>query len=230
MKNRLQTANIFAAVMLALYGGFSIIASIVLVTFPQIPYPVSASSVVLYLFGFGAPVLAYCIYAKKVYRQPLKETLSLRPLPFASVLVLIAIAILIQPVMSVIAQIAQMFFNNITSEALENMSDMPLWLMLLTTAVLPAIFEELVCRGMLLDGYKETPVWYQLLLPGLFFGFLHMNFQQISYAAVMGIYFAAVVLITRSLWSTMIIPRHPEAMRSSPHSSSRPRALWALPS
>ena len=205
MQNRLQTANIFAAVMLALYGGFTILASMVIALAPSLPYPVTVTTAILYLFGFGIPVLAYSIYKKKTTLQSIRETLSFRRLPLLSLLIVIVIAVFIQPVMSLIAQVAAIFFNDITTVSIEGMTDMPLWLLVLTSAVLPAVFEELVCRGMLMDGYKETPVWYQILIPGLFFGFLHMNFQQISYAAVMGIYFAIILLITRSIWATMVM-------------------------
>ena len=46
MQSRLQIANIFAAVMLALYGGFSILASMVLVAIPSMPYPVSVTTAI----------------------------------------------------------------------------------------------------------------------------------------------------------------------------------------
>ena len=204
MKYRLLLANIFAAVMLALYGSFTILSSMVIVVAPSLPYPIAVTSAILYLFGFGLPVLIYAVYVKKLTMQKVRETLSVRKLPILSILIVIAIAVFIQPVMSLIAQVSALFFNDITTVSIEGMTDMPLWLLILTSAVLPAVFEELVCRGMLMDGYKDTPVWYQILIPGLFFGFLHMNFQQISYAAVMGIYFAIILLITRSIWATMI--------------------------
>ena len=205
MQSRLQYANIFAAIVLVFYGGFTIFSSLILGFFPSMPYPVAMTSLILYLFGFGLPVLIYCLLTKKFYAQPAKETLSFRPLPLLSVLIVILIGVFIQPVMSLIAQVAQLFFNDITTTSIEGMTNMPLPFLLLSTALLPAIFEELVCRGLLMDGYKETPVWYQILLPGIFFGFLHLNFQQISYAAIMGIYFSILLLITRSIWSTMII-------------------------
>ncbi len=205
MKYRLLLANIFAAVMLALYGSFTILSSMVIVIAPSLPYPIAVTGAILYLFGFGLPVLIYAVYVKKLTLQKVRETLSFRRLPILSILIVLAIAVFIQPVMSLIAQVSAMFFNDITTVSIEGMTDMPLWLLILTSAVLPAVFEELVCRGMLMDGYKDTPVWYQILIPGLFFGFLHLNFQQISYAAVMGIYFAIILLITRSIWATMIM-------------------------
>ena len=83
------------------------------------------------------------------------------------------------------------------------MAQMPLWSLLLAVGFLPAFFEELVCRGIILGGHRDTPLWYQLLLPAVFFGFLHANFQQAIYAAAAGVFMALLVRFTGSLWASI---------------------------
>lgn len=205
MEHRLQAANIFAAIALVAYFSVSTFAASVITAFPGLPYPDMITSLILYVFGFGIPCFVFAFFLKKKEGTGIAKTLGFRKLPFPSVIICIVLGLLFQPVGAFLAQISSKFFGNITSIAVTSMTVMPLPLLVFTMAVMPAFFEELLCRGVLFGNYKETPVWYQILIPALFFGFLHMNFQQISYAFPLGVLLASVYYLTDSLYASMII-------------------------
>ncbi|MDR2090256.1 MAG: CPBP family intramembrane metalloprotease [Clostridiales bacterium] len=75
---------------------------------------------------------------------------------------------------------------------------------LFLVAALPAVFEELTFRGILLGAYKDNPKT-GVLLSAFLFALMHMNIQQFLYAFVGGIVMGYVVIKTRSIVSSMII-------------------------
>ncbi|MBQ2063437.1 MAG: CPBP family intramembrane metalloprotease [Firmicutes bacterium] len=205
MRYRLQSTNIFAIAVLVAYSAVSVVASAVIALRPDMPFATVWVNTTVYLVGFGLPCLIMAILLKYRQGQPLKETFSIRPLPILSILICIVLGITLQTLSSLIAQISAQFFNNLTDASITSMTVLPLPLLVFAMAILPALFEEMLCRGVLFDGYKEAPAWYQIVLPACFFGFLHMNFQQISYALPMGIILALVVYYTRSIFASIII-------------------------
>ena len=70
------------------------------------------------------------------------------------------------------------------------------------------IFEELICRGVVLGSLRGkfgvTTAW---LVSSLFFGVLHGQPVQVINATVIGLVLGYVYLATDSLWSVMILHR-----------------------
>lgn len=76
---------------------------------------------------------------------------------------------------------------------------------LVFTAILPAICEENLNRGMLLSGTKGLGMVRCVLLNGLMFGLLHLNIEQFFYAALIGCFLGFIVYVTDSIYPCMII-------------------------
>ncbi|WP_020470745.1 CPBP family intramembrane glutamic endopeptidase [Zavarzinella formosa] len=77
----------------------------------------------------------------------------------------------------------------------------PLPLALLAVAVLPALNEELWCRGFLGQGLSARyAVWPTVLVTSFLFGFLHMEPRQGTGAAMLGVAIHFAYLATRSWW------------------------------
>lgn len=77
---------------------------------------------------------------------------------------------------------------------------------ILLTAVLPAICEEFLHRGVLLHGcLKQFGVRKAILWSSLLFGLMHMNAGQFFYATILGWFMAVTVLATGSLWGSVIV-------------------------
>ncbi len=111
----------------------------------------------------------------------------------------------IQPFLSLINVLSQIFFENQIAGTINSMLELPLWLLLVLVAVLPAINEEFVMRGILLTNYEHVPLVKAALMNGLFFGMLHLNGNQFTYAFVMGIMLFVLVKITGSIYASMIV-------------------------
>ncbi|QUH29301.1 CPBP family intramembrane glutamic endopeptidase [Vallitalea guaymasensis] len=162
----------------------------------------SISSILIPQLGFIViPVILYFM----ITRQPVKKTLLFNKLDIINVLLAIGIGLLIQPLLSLINLVSQIFFENKISGTIFTLAEFPLWLLLILVAVLPAINEEIVTRGILLTNYKNVNIFKAALVSGLSFGMLHMNANQFSYAFVMGAILFILVKITGSIFSSMLI-------------------------
>lgn len=75
---------------------------------------------------------------------------------------------------------------------------------LLAVAVLPAVFEELVFRGLLLKGMKSFGTVGAALLCGALFSLYHQNPVQTAYQFVCGVAFAFVALQAGSILPTVL--------------------------
>ena len=76
---------------------------------------------------------------------------------------------------------------------------------LLVVAVMPALFEELLFRGILLKGLQSFPVWAAALLCGGMFSIFHMNPAQTLYQFFCGVAFAYVAIRSDSIWPTVLM-------------------------
>lgn len=202
--NRLLRTNLFVFCFIILYFALSFSIGFISALLPENAHASLWTSLLIYLLSFGIPALVYALIAKRKNNQRLADFFSFHRLPLVSILLVIAAAITVQPLMMLISSISQLFFRNITTSSMLQMAEMPLWAFLISSAVLPAFFEELICRGTIFNGYQDTPTWYALFIPALFFGMLHLNFQQSLYAIAGGIFFALLVKATGSLWSSII--------------------------
>ncbi len=97
-------------------------------------------------------------------------------------------------------------FYDAIVEALGTMTGGPLWSSFLLTAIFAPIFEEWLCRGMVLRGLltKMKPGW-AIVVSALFFAFIHLNPWQALNAFGVGVVMGYVYYKTGSLWLTMLI-------------------------
>ena len=75
----------------------------------------------------------------------------------------------------------------------------------LISAVLPAIFEELVFRSIIFKGLQNLGFWFAAGISSVMFMFVHMSLGSIVYPIIMGIIFCLVVKKTGSVIYSMII-------------------------
>lgn len=146
---------------------------------------------------------------------PITETLSLRA-PTARGLVggvlLMAGGLPIAWVLSWL----QGFFIEVPVELLESLTDLlvtddpvrMVWLVLLV-AVTPAICEEVLFRGVLLESFRSRwSVPVAVVLSGVVFGLFHLSPQTVFRflpTAWLGVLLAWTVVETRSLWTSVIL-------------------------
>ena len=91
-------------------------------------------------------------------------------------------------------------------DLLDTMTGGPLWSSFLLTAIFAPIFEEWLCRGMVLRGMltRMKPGW-AIVVSALFFALIHMNPWQALNAFIIGVVMGFVYWRTGSLLLTMLI-------------------------
>lgn len=102
---------------------------------------------------------------------------------------------------SILAEFYEMF-----TEMMKELTGGPFWSSFLTVAIFAPIFEEWLCRGMVLRGLltKMKPVW-AIVISALFFAVIHANPWQALNAFLIGLMMGYVYYKTGSLLLTMII-------------------------
>ena len=78
-------------------------------------------------------------------------------------------------------------------------------LAVLMIAILPAITEELVYRGMILNGLRKLGKWPAILLSSLAFCLMHGNIAQFPYTFLLGIVLGYIMFETSNLLLCIII-------------------------
>lgn len=92
-------------------------------------------------------------------------------------------------------------------DILKSMTSGTLWINLLSVSVFAPLFEEWLCRGMVLRGLlgnNVKPVW-AIIISAAFFAFIHLNPWQAVPAFLLGLLFGYVYYRTGSLKLTMLM-------------------------
>lgn len=91
-------------------------------------------------------------------------------------------------------------------EALESMTNGPLWASLISVSIFAPLFEEWLCRGLVLRGLlsKMNPTG-AICVSAAFFAVLHLNPWQAIPAFILGLLFGFVYYRTGSLKLTMLM-------------------------
>ena len=114
----------------------------------------------------------------------------------------ISLAFICEPLMKVLPQTPE-WFEQIMNSILKNS---PLWVTLISVSVFAPLFEEWLCRGIVLRGLltKMNPAW-AIVVSAAFFAVLHMNPWQALPAFILGVLFGYVYYKTGSLKLTMLM-------------------------
>ena len=79
------------------------------------------------------------------------------------------------------------------------------FLMIFAMAILPAIFEELLFRGVIFNGLKDYNKWWAIFGSAILFSLMHLNIEQTVYPFIVGAVLAFVMLKTNNIIYPMII-------------------------
>lgn len=146
-----------------------------------------------------------CVLYFLITKEPIRETLRLNPINISNIFMIILITIFIQPLIMSISAIGNLFFPNYLLEATTEINkDVSLPIMIVLTALFPAMFEEFSMRGIVLSGFRNKSLRFAAFINGLLFAVLHMNLQQGLYAFVLGYIFVYLVDATNSIFASMI--------------------------
>ena len=183
-----------------------LITMLITVTVPFLPLEFMMERPVLRIvFSQGIIALPATVYLL-INRLPYAETVRLKKMKFADMLWAVLFGILIRPAVSLLSALSMVFAKNVIGESmLEITEQVPALVGIFLLAVLPAVLEESVYRGVFYNEYSKIHPLKAALLSGLLFGILHGNINQFCYAAVLGIVFALLIEATGSILSTMLV-------------------------
>ena len=138
-------------------------------------------------------------------RQDNSESGGFQKVSPLTVVLTVLFTICIIPMVSLINMISSHFVENNVSDTLARTvqsNSLPINLILL--ALIPAVVEEVIFRGLIFNGYKKRNPWRAALLSAVLFGLIHMNINQFTYAFVIGIIFALLTYVTGSIIPAVI--------------------------
>lgn len=136
--------------------------------------------------------------------NPIKK-LPWRILRPADALLSLLFGYMLVPMMLFLNYVSMLFVDNHMQEASMSMrQDYVFVVQLLFMAVIPAMVEEFLFRGIFFHSYRKNGVFGAALMSALIFGMFHMNFNQFFYAFALGVIFALLVEATGSLFASML--------------------------
>ncbi|MBQ6555252.1 MAG: CPBP family intramembrane metalloprotease [Firmicutes bacterium] len=198
--DRPSKANIFMLFFLCYSGILPFVLVLALAPFGESFY---TSFVLLlgHVFIFGVPMILYCSFTKTRFGDIIPH----EPLSIVNIILIIFITIFTMPLMTWVASLTSVFADNATGEAIDSyMSRYPMAYMVVSVAVMPAVFEELSFRGFMMSGYKRCGIVKSIIFSALFFGIMHLDLYQLPYATAAGIIMGILVHYTNSIYSSMI--------------------------
>lgn len=127
-----------------------------------------------------------------------------RPALVTSLLV-VAFTYLCMPAIIAVNAISMLFVENEVVSLQTSLQGVSPWLMLLVIGVIGPANEEFVFRGVIYHGYRRSGrILGAVLLSALLFGLTHLNFNQMSYAVLVGVIGALLIEGTGSIFYSFL--------------------------
>lgn len=147
------------------------------------------------------PAILFVVFS----REKVGEYIPFRIPKFSSILLLVVISFLFMPLLTVMNAISLLFVENESQEIIGLLQGTPFLVVLLLVGILGPLSEEFVFRGVIYHGYRKSGrIAMSIFLSAFLFGLMHLNFNQMSYAVVMGILGVLMVEATGSFWASFI--------------------------
>jgi len=146
-----------------------------------------------------------------IYRLNPTEVLSLKPVKPAVWLAILFLiptghltALGIFQIVNVVIPAPQEMLQRFSEDVIPR--GMPIWQLLMYIAVLPAICEELLFRGVLLNGLKRRlrPAALVVVV-GIIFGLFHVSLYRIAPTAALGMVLTVIAIMTGSVFPGMVM-------------------------
>ena len=200
VETAMKGAGLFFFVLLLIELPVSLAISIV-----QDQFDAQYATLISVLMTQGYLLLAALLYIKVTHKK-FGADLQVKRYKISSFFLSLLMLIVASPMASWLNVLSQLFAKNETSGAIYDITqNVPMWLAVLIIGCLPGFVEETIYRGILFSAFRKRSVLTGVIISGLSFGLMHMNFNQILYAIYLGIVFALLVEATGSLVSTMIL-------------------------
>lgn len=134
-----------------------------------------------------------------------ERDLKIDPVDGFNLLLVVFAVICCYPIVAFLNLISMQFVPNAIQEVAGEMFAYGLGPSLILMAVCPAIGEELLMRGIVYRSYKKASPVAAMVFSALFFGMMHMNFNQMPYAFFLGIVMVLINEAADSMAMSMVL-------------------------
>ncbi|GMG97426.1 CPBP family intramembrane glutamic endopeptidase [Tepidimicrobium xylanilyticum] len=166
------------------------------IIFQFLPIPMKAYQYITFLI----PISIYLFIHKNQGDRILKPKI----LNVKSTIIIFIIWVFSLPIMVTMADLYTSFFGDKLANIIMENHYEGFIENLVFTAITPALLEEILMRGIILDGYRNKSFFVAALINGIMFGMLHLNFFQFFYTFIAGFIASYLVFATNSLYAAMI--------------------------
>ena len=135
-----------------------------------------------------------------IMRKHVKDIIWFRRFHPLTLLLIPPLVLFMEPLITLLNAISMLFVRNEISNAASALVDHnTLGTSLFFMAFLPCVIEELAYRGVMFGSFHEAGRLKAILMSGILFGLMHMNFNQMAYAVVIGLIFGCVIAVLTAL-------------------------------
>lgn len=175
----------------------------ILITFIYFVFSIETQNIILVqLTTVAIPIIIYPFIFKIKFKYFCFEKINIK-----TAFLVIVLAILMKPISMVIGVISVVVIPGALegAEQVEGfLSSANLFQQIVIISIIPAIFEEIAIRGIVMSGYAKHKAITASIFSGIIFGFFHMNIYQFLYTAVLGFVIALVLRYGASIFYCMI--------------------------
>lgn len=156
-----------------------------------------------YILGEVLIVLPAFIYVI-LFKINIIKCMPYRKIKVTDGVLSLLIGYMLIPLVLFISNLTTLFSTNYLQDSMSELTSYPFLVQLFLIAVVPAVVEEFVFRGLIYHSYRKNGILGAAVLSAVVFGFMHLNINQLSYALIMGVVFALMVEVTGSMYSSML--------------------------
>lgn len=155
-------------------------------------------------YQYVAFLIPICIYLF-LNRKDAERILKPNKLKLSSLIIIFLIWMSSLPIMLLFIESYVKFFGSTLADLVAENSHELFQLNFFLTALTPSIIEEILMRGIILDGYRNKPRFIAALLNGFMFGMLHLNSFQFFHTFIAGFIASYLVFATNSIFAGITI-------------------------
>lgn len=171
-----------------------------------------ATIIIQIIIMFLLPLILYCLFLK-VKPKSVFKTCNYNKINIQTILISLGLGILVFFVNIIVSSL----FNGIISftgyqtpiflgGGQEVSYDFVYFLLdVVLVAVLPALCEEFLHRGILLQGTKHSGFYRAIFISSIMFGLIHFDISKVFYATVLGVIMGFVSVVAKNIWVPTII-------------------------
>jgi len=138
-------------------------------------------------------------------RTRLREVFTFKKIRMSTGFMTVLFVYLTMPTVTTINAFSMLFSDNVVADMSQDILSLPFLVMLFLMGIFGPVCEELVFRGAVYSGYRNSSGAFKAMFFSAFlFALIHMNFNQAMYAFFIGFVLVLLKEATGSIWISII--------------------------